>query len=52
MTVREVEEELGISRGTAGRLRQRAEAEGLLGEIRDDDGEEAETLSVGHPWPN
>jgi hypothetical protein len=36
MTVREVEEELGISRGTAGRLRQRAEAEGLLGEIRDE----------------
>jgi hypothetical protein len=51
MTVREVKEELGISHGTAGRLRQRAEESGLLGEIRDDD-RENENSAEGHSLPN
>ena len=42
-TVRQVKTLLGISHGEAGRLRLRANAEGLLGPGRKDEGEEAET---------
>jgi putative DNA primase/helicase len=42
-TVRQVKILLGISHGEAGRLRLRANAEGLLGPGRKDEGEEAET---------
>jgi hypothetical protein len=51
MTVRQVAVALGISRSEAGRLRQKAEADGLLDRGRDDSGEH-DTATEGHPRPN
>jgi hypothetical protein len=60
MTVRQVAVALGISRSEAGRLRQKAEADGLLDRGRDDSGEHdtatersspAELETVRRPGP-
>jgi putative DNA primase/helicase len=53
-TVRQVAQALGISRSEAGRLRQKAKAEGLLDEGRDDDDEDPdpEATVEGNPTLN
>jgi hypothetical protein len=48
-TVRQVADLLGVSRSEAGRLRLRAAADGIIGRVGEDEGEEVET-PVGGPF--